>query len=146
MTSWPIKRSVVGSAGMSLRPWSMLDAVVPQPLDVEPDNDLDDAGDEGPQSDRKHCGDECDAGPSEQPEREQDFADAQREHEAPVRDHVAPAIEPEIVKMPLNSTYQPIENAMTSSVGPGHAHTSTPTRTRAGRGDRPAPPEPSTGR
>ena len=37
-----------------------------------------------------------------------------------------PATAPEIVRMPLNSTYQPIQNAMTSSVGDGHAHTSKP--------------------
>src|SRR6476660_6375833 len=57
-----------------------------------------------------------------------------------------PLTAPAIVMMPLNSTYQPLKNAITSSVGPGQPHTASPTSapTTPTATDQPRP-APSTG-
>ncbi len=53
---------------------------------------------------------------------------------------------PEIVMVPLNSTYQPSQNDRTSKVGAGHAQTSTPSPNSSRPTTSVQPrPEPSTG-
>src|SRR5947207_10660822 len=55
-------------------------------------------------------------------------------------------IEPAIVMMPLNSTYQPMKNATTRSVGPGQTHTASPTSASISPSATDQPrPEPSRG-